>query len=236
MASQQFHKAQISILDTLRHSKSASYSNLMRPADMESDAFKFHIRKLRMLGYIEKLPTGHYNLTSIGKEFANNLDPLKPVVQKQPKLSVILIVHRQDDEGRQLYLFQKRLRNPYFDYWGLLSGPAQWQESFEHTAARELHKQTSLTATFTIQSFCRTRDYLLTAEIAVEDKLFIILEAKSISGKLRNNWRGGFNEWMTLEELQRKPKFYATTLDHVKSVQNGTVYSSIEATYPESGY
>ena len=46
----------------------------MRAAAMESDSFKFHIRKLVKIGYIIKAEDGLYELTAEGKALASRLD------------------------------------------------------------------------------------------------------------------------------------------------------------------
>src|SRR5687768_2274785 len=93
------HRSQISILDTLRHTTEASFSVLMRPTGMQSDTFKFHIRKLLQSGYVEKTSSGVYTLTAVGKEYANDLDDTQRTVQKQPKLSLAIIVNRTAADG-----------------------------------------------------------------------------------------------------------------------------------------
>lgn len=85
------HKAEVSILKSLRRMEHARFSELMRPTGLTSDNFKFYLRDLVRLGWIEKDGDGLYVLTVAGKELANNLDETRQTVQKQPKLSVLII-------------------------------------------------------------------------------------------------------------------------------------------------
>jgi len=68
------HPIEESILYSLRHTTEARYSQLMSPTNLASDDFKFHLRKLVEAQYILKTDRGTYELTDIGKEFANNLN------------------------------------------------------------------------------------------------------------------------------------------------------------------
>lgn len=236
MRNSTLHIIEASVLYTLRHSESARFSDLMRPTGLESDVFKFHLRKLMSAGYIEKLATGHYRLTPVGKEFANNLDKTTQTVQKQPKLSLYLVISRQTQKNKTEFLFQKRLRNPFYGYWGCLSGPAKWGEELEKTATHELKKQTGLTASFTVQSFLRVKDYDTDSNTILEDKLFAILLARRSEGQLTDSWSGGSNQWMTIDELQRQPLHFKTTENVIHTLQTNQVYTSQKQIYNVDEY
>ncbi|HTE57668.1 MAG TPA: NUDIX domain-containing protein [Verrucomicrobiae bacterium] len=233
---EKLHKTQLSILRTLRRNPTARFTELMLPTGQESDTFKFHVRKLAQIGYIQKLPNGLYSLTVQGKEFANNLNEQKRATQKQPKLSVVLIVAKPGQAGEPLYLFQKRLRQPYYGYWGHMSGPVQWGEDLPETARRELRKQTGLTASFTVRAFHRSMDYSQEEESLLEDKLFGILQAAEISGELSDAWSGGHNQWMTVAELVQQPDYFAPTLKFIELAQVGESYTSEQLHYKANEY
>jgi ADP-ribose pyrophosphatase YjhB (NUDIX family)/predicted transcriptional regulator len=225
---QQLHKAQLSILQTLRHSESAKYSLLMRPLDMESDVFKFHVHKLQKLAYIKKLSSGEYVLTAAGKEFANNLDKKKRITQKQPKHSLLLVVSKTDVQGSTVYLFQQRLRHPHWGYWGFMSGPLKWGIDAEITAKKELEKQTGLIADFRVASFYRQRDYEPESGDLLEDKLFYIMQTDVASGTLKQDYAHGQNAWMTLEELERLEKHFEPTREVAQMLQANKTYFSLD--------
>jgi len=235
MASQELHRAQLSILRTLRHAPAARYSELLRPTGLESDAFKFHLRKLVRQNYVYKSESGAYELTPSGKEFANNLSKTDRAVQKQPKLSVVIVAMRETD-GTTEYLFQQRLRNPFYDFWGCLSGPVQWGESFELAARREFEKQTGLTAQYTVRSFYRETDRALETDVLLEDKLYVIVIATDVQGEIANTWQKGFNTWMTLAELQGKAKYFASTSEFIQMLTPGTHHRAREAHYADAEY
>lgn len=231
----EIHPAQASILRTLRHAQSARYTDLRLPTNLESDAFKFHLSKLVSARYIRKLDSGKYGLTASGKEFANNLSKKQPSIQKQPKLSVVIIATRKF-EGVTKYLIQQRRRNPYYDYWGCITGPVQWGEPIETTARREFEKQTGMTASYTLRAFYRQTDLSDEMGDLLEDKVFAVIEAADVAGDITNAWAKGFNMWMTLDELQKQEKRFASTGVFTEMLENGEYYRSQEDHYALNEY
>ena len=227
------HRAQISILRSLRKSSHSRYTDLRVPTGLESDVFKFHLRKLISLGYITKTSPQYYTLTPLGKEFANNLDDEKRTLQKQPKLSLLFIAESPD---KIRFLFQQRKRHPFYDYWGLLSGPAQWGVDFLDTAKTEFEKQTGLTAEYEVSSFLRQRDYSADPSEILEDKLFVVVKVSNVTGPLTNAWGGGRNEWMTLEELESCQKFFPSTRKSIEHIQSSGTYYSDTIVYQKTDY
>jgi ADP-ribose pyrophosphatase YjhB (NUDIX family)/predicted transcriptional regulator len=230
------HRAQITILERLRHAESARFSELLRATDMTSDVFKFHVRTLVQLGYIDKQTDGSYELTSAGKEFANNLDEAARTAQKQPKLSVILVVPEPTQADVRRYLFHERLRHPFYGFWGALSGPVGWGESVEEAASRELSKQTGLKADWTVRKFLRKRDYNAGMRHLLEDKLFTIVEAHSVIGELNNNWPHGRNEWLTAEEYDEKLHRFTPAAEVLSWVQGDIQYLTQDVFYSDKEY
>lgn len=234
----ELHGVQATTLYSLRHIETARFSELMKLTTLTSDEFKFHLRRLATLGYLTKTSDGRYKLTAVGKEFANNLDDAKRVVQKQPKLSVLLTVPRLDTKGvpSQQYLFQQRKRNPYFGFWGSIGGPVQWDETFEETATRELNKQTGLTADFTVRLFYRQRDYDKESGTLFEDKLFVVLEATNVRGRLTNAWHGGTNQWLSAEEFKAQDNYFTSSYEVIELLRSNTTYTSQKAVYAQNEY
>jgi ADP-ribose pyrophosphatase YjhB (NUDIX family)/predicted transcriptional regulator len=236
MTDSKLHKVQARILYALRHTESARYSDLMRPTGLESDVFKFHIRNLKNLGLIEKRDDGTYTLTAKGKEFANNLDDLSRGPQKQPKLTLRVLLFRTNTKGEVEYLLQERHRNPFWGYWDPIGGPILWGESIEEAAARELEKQTGLNAEFAVKSFYRVRDYREETSELLEDKLFVVLSATTYTGELKNEWHGGRNTWMTVAELLTTKKYFESTPKMIALLQSGLSYASDDIRYTPEQY
>lgn len=228
MNSLDLHPAQVSVLRSLRHAEAARYSSLLRPLAMDSDVFKFHVRKLVKSGLVHKSETGDYYLTAVGKEFANNLDKVKRTVQKQPKYSLMLVVTKSAPDGETLYLFQQRRRQPYWGYWGFLSGPLRWGMNAEDTAKAELKKQTGIEADFETAAFFRQRDYNAETHELLEDKLFQVMKASRSQGDLLNTYEHGYCEWLSIEELSSKDKYFEPTKTIIEMLDKRKAYATYD--------
>jgi predicted transcriptional regulator len=234
MTNDSLHKAETHILRIARRSKTARFSDLMKPTELTSDSFKFHLRKLVQAGHLTKQLDGTYTLTPAGKEFANALDRDRHAVRKQPKLSVMIVLADDQTPGR--YLFHERLRNPFWGYWGLLSGPIRWGETPEQCASRELAKQTGLRAQFTVAGCLRKRDYSTAGAQLLEDKQFIIVTGSKPQGELSNEWPGGRSCWMSVDELKQQPRYYKDTEAVLDMIADHQFYREVDGSYEPDEY
>lgn len=232
---QPLHKAQISILEALRHNNAMRFSDLMRPTGLISDTFKFHIRKLVHAGIVEKQETGEYRLTQRGKEIANTINRETRVARKQPKVSVLLVISRLNADNVTEYLVQQRLRNPFYGYWGFPSGPIDWGEEAEQAAQRELQKQTGAQASFSVRAFYRERDFDSTRDKLMEDKLFTVLSG-TVNSDVLADWAGGHNTWMTAQELQNQERFFGSCIDIIAMLESGQSYLAQTVNYSPDEY
>jgi len=199
------HAAQTSILRELLFHPDAGYAELQKPTGLTSDHFNFHIGRLQDLGLVEKIRRGRYSLTSHGKEYSNRLDTDNSTVERQPKSAVILALSRVKD-GNIEYLFQERLKNPYFGYWGLPSGKIRWGETIIETARRESLEETCLDGEFKVKGVYH--EHVLQDENGemLEDKIFFVVLGINMHGALLTDFEGGHNEWMTFTDAMKKDK------------------------------
>lgn len=199
------HAAQTSILRELLFHPHAGYAKLQKPTGLTSDHFNFHISRLVELGLVEKVNRGLYSLTPRGKEYANRLDTDNATVERQPKSAVILALQREQN-GQIEYIFQERLKNPYYGYWGLPSGKIRWGETIIETARRESLEETGLEGDFKVMGVYH--EHVLSEETGemLEDKIFFVVLGTNMRGNLLDNFEGGHNEWMTFDLAKQKPK------------------------------
>ncbi|CAN5129530.1 hypothetical protein BH11PAT4_BH11PAT4_1140 [soil metagenome] len=208
------HTAQTSILRELLFKPAASFSQLQKSTGLSSDHFSFHITKLVSLNFVEKTEGKTYALTSAGKEFANKLDTDQNTIERQPKVAVILAIHRETN-GQHEFIFQERLKHPYFGYWGFPTGKVRWGETILQTAARELKEETGLEANLTFKGVYHEHSFQEETGELLEDKLFFVVAGSEATGELTEVFEGGRNAWMTTQEMKSLKVFnsYHTELE-----------------------
>lgn len=195
------HDAQTAILRELLFTQAAGYTILQKPTGLTSDHFSFHITRLVEIGYVEKLSRGKYKLTPRGKEYANKLDTDANTIERQPKSAVILAIEKN---GK--YLFQERLKHPYYGFWGFPSGKIRWGETILQAAARELNEETGLSASHMYKGVYHEQVFQAETGEQLEDKIFHVIHCTSVKGNLVEQFEGGRNAWMSLAEAAKQPK------------------------------
>ena len=202
------HPAQTKILRELLFMPTARFAELQKASGLESDHAKFHIKRLVKLGYVNKIGNV-YQLSVTGKEYANKLDTDAGVIERQPKVAVLLVVERYNSKTHMAeYLLQKRLKHPYFGFWGAPTGKVRWGETLLDAAARELKEETGLTGIFEYRGIYHERVRRQATGEIIEDKLFQLMFCDRFSGELQVEFDGGRNTWRTLEYMALEPKKY----------------------------
>ncbi len=220
------HDAQTSILRELLFRLSAGYAELQKPTGLSSDHFNFHISRLVEIGYVEKFSKGKYRLTPRGKEYANKLDTDDNTIERQPKCAVILGIK----QGRK-WLFQERLKHPYYGFYGFPSGKIRWGEKILETAARELKEETGLTAVCTYKGLYHEQvDQAETGE-SLEDKIFHVILCTNVKGKMQEVFEGGRNVWLTASEARMQPKIFDSFDYELEIVTGKRSYIERRTTY-----
>lgn len=198
------HDAQVAILRELLFHPEAGYANMQKPTGLTSDHFNFHITRLMDLGYVEKVKKGLYRLTQKGKEYSNKLDTDTNTVERQPKVAVILAT--ENDKGQ--WLFQERLKQPYYGFWGFPSGKIRWGELIKETAARELLEETGLSADYRIAGLYHEIVRSKETDEILEDKQFFLIHCTNPKGELMADFEGGHNEWRLPQEVIGKERHF----------------------------
>ena len=216
------HEAQTSILRELLFVKTAGYAELQKPTGLASDHFNFHIGRLVELGLVDKIGRGEYGLSIKGKEYANKLDTDNKTIERQPKVAVLLAVEREVDGERQL-LFQERLKNPYYGYYGFPTGKVRWGETLLEGAARELLEETELEADLEIMGLYHEHTFVEDNPEPMEDKLFFVVHCINVRGELMERFEGGRNVWMTPENARKLDKKYTSFETELEMITAGKI-------------
>lgn len=210
------HQAQMKILRQLLLSEESSFTDLCKVSGLSSDHCNFHIKKLIEIGYVahRSKSYGSYVLTKAGKEYANRMDTDDNVIEKQPKLSVVLVI--ENEEGK--HLIQQRLKQPYYGYWGRPTGKIRWGETMIEAGARELMEETGLESDMQVAGFYHKIDYSETGEL-LEDKYFCVIHGVNPRGELIVDAEGHHNAWLADDELTGKDKAFSSIKDIFKLVE-----------------
>ena len=212
------HSAQTAILRDLLFHPSANFATLQKSTGLDSDHFKFHIKRLLELGYVEKTPDSHYTLTIKGKEYSNKLDTDSNTMERQTKTAALLVIVREND-GAMEVLVQERLKQPFFGFWGRPTGKIRWGETIVEGAKRELLEETGLTADCEVKGIYHKIDKQTESGELLEDKIFYAVLCTNTQGELMENFEGGRNAWMTVTDIKKLPKkFEGIEKDHLKYI------------------
>lgn len=231
----QVHAAQTKILRELLFLPATNFAELQKVSGLESDHVKFHIKRLVELGYVEKDGT-KYKLTVKGKEYANKLDTDAGVIERQPKVAVMLVVERISASGAKEYLLQERLKHPYYGFWGVPTGKIRWGESIYETASRELEEETGLNGDFEYRGVYHERVRHEKSDEIVEDKIFHLMFTATASGTLKARFDGGRNVWRTMDDMAHEPKKYKSFDEEMRVGLEGTALSEVVYSYGDNEF
>jgi len=174
---------------------------------LSNDHFSYHIKVLIQDGYVTKNES-KYLLTNKGKEFANRMDTDNTEIEKQPKVAVIIIATKNIN-GKKHLLVQERTKEPYFGYYGFITGKIRFGEKVSETAKRELKEESGLEGgNIVIKRIVHDHVVLEDSGDLVEDKMFYVVLIKNPKGDLVDT-RNGKNKWITVEQFKKlKKKYY----------------------------
>jgi len=210
------HPIQASSLRVLLFKLKARFSEL-NIDKVPNDQFNFHVKQLLEQGLIEKNESGVYQLTPMGKEFANRFDTDTNKVERQAKCSVCICCIKYENNQRY-YLMNKRLKQPFYGFHGFITGKVRWGESVFDAAGRELLEETGLTTdNMKLMHIKHKIDVSENREV-LEDKYFYSFLATDLKGDLLEEFEGGRNFWATKEELYNLPDLFDGIEDGVEGV------------------
>jgi len=127
------------LLELTRH-ETRRYSQL-RPRDVESNLFIYHLKDLARSGYVEKAENG-YQLSAKGINFSQTLSLSTGKTRQQPKILTLVVGKNDQNE----YLWVRWHRQPNSGRISFPHGMMHYGESIVDMAALELAEKAGLEA------------------------------------------------------------------------------------------
>lgn len=193
------HQLQREILLKLIHNPSLSFNQLWAKQG-NSNKFAYHLKRLEETGLIQKNKT-RYKLTDEGRKLSAFIEGSSGHKAEMPTLAHVLIVKK----GNKM-LCQKRLKEPFYGYWGFISGKINFGLNIFECAKRDLEEEAGLKAkNIIIKGIEQVKTY-------EKDKLIfhhymIMLEATNIRGKLKKKTNKAKHAWLTHDQFRKKEHF-----------------------------
>ncbi|MFA6981492.1 MAG: NUDIX domain-containing protein [Patescibacteria group bacterium] len=166
-----------------------------------TDDFSYHVRCLLAEGFIVK-ERYSYSLSSKGKMLAGKIDTNTHTLEKQPKVGVLVIPHMKFGKEEK-FLIQQRTKEPYFGYWGFMTGKVRFGETLEMTAGREMEEEAGMRGKFKLCYELHEMVYDKNTMEQLEDKFFHVVEAYDLEGDIADKTQEGNNGFYTVEEFRK---------------------------------
>ena len=222
------HNIQMLILRELLFNPNSKFTEL-NIKGLTSDHFSYHINTLIKGGYVIKKDY-KYSLTTKGKEYANRMNTDNALIEKQPKVAVI-IVGVKEKNSKKLLLVQERTKEPYYGYKGFITGKIEFGEKVLETAKRELKEETGLECEeLHLKRVVHNHVVLNETGELVEDKMFYIVTAINPTGEIIDT-KSGRNSWITEKEFYSLKKKYYDEDNVYKYAQEKKDMDFIEEVY-----
>lgn len=181
------HHVQRSVIDKLSKAEGLRFSDL-KPADMDSNAFTYHLRGLLRDGFIVKMDL-EYTLTAKGLQYVDAMSTTNTAQRKQPKIVAIMAL--QNSRGEWLMALRKL--QPNIGKYMLPSGKQHFGESPEAHLQREASEQFGQSLDFalkgTVDIRISTGGHLVTHLIARVYSSHVDMDVPAENNRFSYEWQ-----------------------------------------------
>ena len=129
-----FHNIRQHILHALTYVKWGRFRD-MRPKNVDSNLYNYHLKALIKDGYVEHNKTKGYRLSPLGLYYAEQTSSENFKMCQKPKIITMSYI---ENEKREVLLWCQP-RQPFINAWALINGKVHYEdESIESAAKREI--------------------------------------------------------------------------------------------------
>jgi len=193
------HPLQKGIILKLIHTPYATFTDLLGE-EKDSNKFSYHLTKLESEGMIKKV-NSHYSLSDEGKKLSAFIEGDTGSKALFPTFAHVIIAQ----DGSRI-LVQRRLKEPFYGYWGLISGKINFGFNVEECALRDIEEEAGLKAgkaELIGMNQAKTYD----GGKLLHHHIMFYVRLSDIKGNLREKTHKGENAWMTIDEFKQKERF-----------------------------
>lgn len=194
------HEVEKQIILKLIHNPILSFNELWAKQG-ESNNFAYHINKLEEKKLICKNEQGNYHLTEEGRKLSAFIEGDTGAKAEFPTLTVVALVKQNEK-----YLCQRRLKEPFYGYWGFVAGKINFGQNLFECATRDLLEEAGLHATeWKLKAIEQVKTFE-NSKILHHHYMFIV-ETTKATGTLKEKTHKAEHTWLTLEEYAKKERF-----------------------------
>jgi ADP-ribose pyrophosphatase YjhB (NUDIX family) len=144
---------------------------------------------------------GHYSLSDLGQKLSAFIEGDTGKKAVFPTFANVLII---EEDGK--FLVQKRLKEPFFGYWGLISGKINFGLNMEECAKRDITEETGLVAEKSRMIGINQAKTFADGKLKYHHIMFYV-RLSELSGELKKTIHKGENEWVTIDEFLKRERF-----------------------------
>lgn len=201
------HEIQRNILLKLIHNPKLTFTELLGER-RDSNNFAYHLNVLKNKNLVVQ-EENHYLLSSEGKQLSAFIEGDTGNKAVVPTFAHGLIARNGDK-----LLVQRRLKEPFYGYFGFVSGKINYGFNIEECAKRDLTEETGLVAKKAkIVAINQIKTYE-NNELKFHHIIFLV-RLDEISGDIISKTHKAENYWMELREFTKKKRLPDPWLDDV---------------------